>query len=337
MKTFFIFDGSSLLTSSYYATLPHEFAYFDNEQKKANDYMIRQAAPGYFINGVDRALSLFMQMVLTYQPSRIAVCFDKSREGTFRRKLYPLYKAQRGEKPESLKKQFPITENILLYMGVPIFLSDEYEADDFAGSLAKKYAAEDMKVVLITRDRDYLQLIDENVSVWLGIPSAKAKEEWEAISGKQAVMPETYYLFNTEVFKKHYGLIPKQIIDLKALSGDTSDNIPGVAGIGEKTAIPLLQLFGDTETVFQKLESGSLKDDELKTYLGLKKGIIKRLSAPDAKDKAFLSKKLATIKTDISIPYDGSFFTADVDKMRQALMQLVEQFRLSETKEILVA
>ena len=212
--------------------------------------------------------NILVKLITEQKPDYIAVAFDHSRH-TFRTDIYKEYKATRKETPPDLSKQFPYIKEMLEKMKIKIFEQDGIEADDIIGTISKHSGQEN---ILLSGDRDLLQLVDENTTVWL---TKKGVTEIEKM--------------DTAAIKEKYGFAPNGIIDLKALMGDASDNIPGVAGVGEKTALSLLSKYGDLDGVYGHIEeiSGKLKE-KLETD----------------KDKAYISKELATIKTDCEIDFN---------------------------------
>lgn len=251
-KDILLIDGNSMLFRAYYATL------YSGARMSTKNGIATNAIYG-FVMMINKAIEKI-------DPSYIAVAWDSGKP-TFRHEMYDEYKGTRKELDPELKVQFPIAREFLDSYGIYRYEEDGIEADDIIGSLSKKYP--DMKVHILSSDNDLLQLIDDTTDVLLmkkGITDLKVMDE-------KALLEEK-------------GVSPKQIIDLKGLMGDSSDNIPGVAGIGPKTAVKLLEQYNTVEGVYQHI-------DELK-------GKMKEKLVND-KEKAFLSKTLATIKTDCTI------------------------------------
>lgn len=250
-KKFMIIDGSSLIFRAFYA--------------------IRHLTTkdGIFTNGVYGFLSMYYKAIDMYKPDHIAVVLDKSGP-TFRVEEYSDYKANRDKAPSELSSQFGILKDILQAMNVCYEEESGYEADDIAGTLSKKASKEGYEVLLVTGDRDYLQLIDENVNVILTVKGITQTKR-----------------FGIEEVKEKYGVTPIELIDAKGLMGDSSDNIPGVPGVGEKTALKLIKEYKSIEEVYENIENISGK--ALKNNL------------TENKDLAFLSKKLGTIFTEVPL------------------------------------
>ncbi|MCR5108440.1 MAG: DNA polymerase I [Lachnospiraceae bacterium] len=232
-------------------------------------------ADGFHTNAIYGFLNIMFKILDEENPDYLAIAFDL-KAPTFRHKLYPEYKGTRKGMPDELREQVPVLKELLRAMQITTVESEGYEADDILGTLAKKAEASGIEVSLVSGDRDLLQIATDKIKI--RIPKTKG--------GKTEV--EDYY--TADVIEK-YGLEPYQIIELKALMGDSSDNIPGVPKIGEKTATALIQEYGNIET--------------LKEHIGdiTKKSIKETLS--EHFDMAELSKTLATINIDA--PVDTSF------------------------------
>ena len=246
---FLIIDGSSLIHRAFFALPP-----LTNRK-------------GQHTGAVYGFLRMFHKLLQDVQPRWVAAAFDKSRK-TFRTKLFADYKGQRKPTPPELKEQFPLCMEVLESMGIPALELDDYEADDIIGTFAKK-ADPSVEVYIVTGDRDELQLIDDRTRVMYtkkGISDIK--------------------LYDKETFAEDYeGLVPLQLIDLKGLMGDTSDNIPGVPGVGPKTALKLIAEYGSVEKVLEHIPE--VKGKSLKEKL------------ENNKEQALLSKELATICTEV--------------------------------------
>lgn len=252
-----IIDGSSLLYRAFYALPP-------------------LSKNGVYTNAVFGFLRMLLSVYRTLNPEYMAVSFDKSRE-TFRTKMYSGYKATRKPAPDELVPQFALIKEVLRVMGVAVYEPEGYEGDDVIGTLSRRYE-ERLPVYIVTGDRDALQLSDEHVTVLL---------TRKGISQMDAMTPEA-------VMEK-YQITPSQVIDMKALMGDVSDNIPGVRGVGEKTALKLITRYKTLDGIYDHL-------DEIKGALH------KKLEAD--KEAAYLSYDLATIRRDIPLE-------STLDEMKQ--------------------
>ncbi|WP_455266788.1 DNA polymerase I [Phascolarctobacterium sp.] len=265
---FLVIDGSSLIHRAFFALPP---------------LMTKQ---GLHTGAVYGLCNMLLKLLGDLQPAYMAVAFDKSRK-TFRTELYADYKGQRKPTPSELSEQFPLAMKVLGTMGIPTLELDNYEADDIIGTFAV-HAPEDVEVIIVTGDRDELQLVDTRTKVYY---------TKRGISDIQ--------IFDEAEFTANYeGLVPKQLIELKGLMGDASDNIPGVPGVGPKTALKLIKEYGDVETVLENIDKVSGK--ALKAKLA------------DNKESALLSKKLATICTEAPV---------DTDIAKYALAPLREEAR----------
>ena len=252
MKKVILVDGNNLMFRSYYATL-YSGSMMTNSE-------------GFPTNALFGFVNMMNKIISEETPEYIMVAFDIGK--TFRHEKYDYYKGKRDETPEDLKKQFPVAKKILNAMGIKYFELAGYEADDIIGTFAKKVDEEaEFVATIVSSDKDLLQLISEDVDVKL----LKQKD---------------YIRMNREVFMNTYGLEPIKMIDLKSLMGDQSDNIPGVKGIGEKTAIKLLQTYSSLDGVYQNIENI--------------KGATKQKLITD-KDNAYMSYDIATIYREVPI------------------------------------
>ena len=224
-------------------------------------------------NAVYGFMSTLIKILKTYKPTHLVVCFDNKSD--YRKKLYSEYKADREQMKSDLKVQIPILKEMVKTMGIPIAELVGYEADDLIGMLSKWGESKGADVLIISPDKDMAQLVNENIKI-LSL-------------GKQKI-PDR--ILGPDEIKVQFELDPKYIVDLLALSGDLSDGIPGVKGVGEKTAIKLIKEFGHVEQIFENIDKvkGSLKD-KLK----------------DGKDVCLMSKQLATIITEMKLPYQSLF------------------------------
>lgn len=334
---FLIIDGSSMLSSSYYGNLPKQILFAKTEEERAKHYdKIMHAPDGTYTNGIFTMLRTVLKILKNQKPDHIAFVFDKTRN-TFRRELYADYKGTRGETPAPLKQQFILAEEMFQEMGFPVFFSDEYEADDFAGSIAEKFWQQDA-IVLMTKDADYLQLVSDerNVRAWMvQVSQEKADKLFAAyqVDKERTNLPDKVFEFTEAYIEGEYGLSSgNMVVDWKALAGDSSDNIPGVKGISDKSAVPLLNEYQTVEGLYEALEEeGTSIEDFWKESLGLRKGSYKKLTAPGAKEAALLSKQLATIRRDIPIAAELSDFKCCPD--RNGFLKIVERFGFQSLKD----
>ncbi len=255
MNKIILVDGNNLLFRSYYAT-----AYTGNIMKNSK---------GFPTNGLYGFINMMNKIIREENPNYILVAFDKGK--TFRHDKYDVYKAGRATMPDELKLQFPIAKEILGAMGIKYFEIDNYEADDIIGTMSRIVDEEDEFIAtIISSDKDLLQLISDEVTVKL-------------------IKSNDYIMMTKEKFKEIYKCDPIKMIDLKALMGDSSDNIPGVKGIGEKTAISLIEKFGSLKNLYDNINKVTGKTKE-KLLLD--------------KDNAFMSYDIATIYKEVPIPFE---------------------------------
>lgn len=251
---FLVIDGSSLIHRAFFALPP----------------LTTQS--GVHTGAVYGFCNMLLRLLADVQPKWLAVAFDKSRK-TFRTEMFADYKGQRKPTPSELSEQFPLARKVLEAMNIAVLELDNYEADDIIGTFAV-HAPQEADVIIVTGDRDELQLLSSRTSVYFtkrGISDLK--------------------IYTPEVFAEEYeGLEPKQLIDLKGLMGDTSDNIPGIPGVGPKTALKLIGEYGSVENVLANADKIS--------------GKALREKVQNNKDSALLSKKLATIFTDVPVDAD---------------------------------
>lgn len=248
MNKLVLIDGNSLINRAFYATPP------------------LSAKDGTPTNAVYAFVNMLVRIIGDIKPQYILVAFDR-KEPTFRHEMYADYKGTRKPMPEDLRPQIDLMKKVLDTMGISRYEQAGIEADDIIGSMAKRYKGD---TIIITGDKDSFQLVDETTSVYF---TRRGITETE--------------IYSNENFKEKTGIEPIQIIDLKSMMGDSSDNIPGIAGVGEKTALSLVEKYGSLENLYSHIDelSGKLKE-----------------KVENSKDIAFLSKTLATINVKLDIP-----------------------------------
>lgn len=252
-----ILDGNSVINRAYFGVKP------------------LTTREGLFTNAIYGFLNILERLEKEEQPEAVCVAFDLHGP-TFRHLKYDGYKATRHGMPEELAVQMPVMKAVLRAMNIPIYECQGWEADDVIGTVAKICSNNGWECVVATGDRDSLQLIDENVHIKLVITKAGQTNAT---------------LYTEEKFREEYGFEPKKLIDLKALMGDASDNIPGVAGVGPKTATELLQKFGSLDGVYANLQDSSIRP---KLREKLEKD----------RENAYLSYELATIVAEAPIDFE---------------------------------
>lgn len=251
MEKILIIDGSSLFFRAFYA-LP-----------------LLKTKKGIYTNALYGFIQMVENAIDRIKPNYVVVCFDMKGK-TFRSDIYNEYKGTRQKTPSELEQQFPIVREVLNLMNIKVLESPVYEADDIAGTISKMASEKGIESVLLTGDKDYYQLVGENTSVLL---TRKGITEMDLVT--------------VESLKNDYGISPTQFIELKALMGDSSDNIPGVPGIGEKTGLKLVTEFGTLENLYDNIDKITAKKQKEKLE--------------DNKALAFMSKKLGTIVRNVPV------------------------------------
>ena len=248
---------------------------------------------GQYTNAIYGFLTMLDKIKESSSPDGVAIAFDL-RAPTFRHKAYSGYKANRHGMPEELASQMPVLKDLLRTLGYKLVECEGFEADDILGTLAAKCDETGDKCVIATGDRDSLQLVSSNVSVRLAA-TKMGKPEAE--------------LYDTARIMEEYGVTPPQMIEIKALQGDTSDNIPGVAGIGKKGAGDLIQKYGSIDYIYENIDT-----------IELKPAMRKKLT--DGRDSAFMSKMLGTIRRDAPIDTDLSHYSVEPQSADEIIKKL---------------
>jgi 5'-3' exonuclease len=269
-------DGMALLFRGFYAT-------------SYNGYYMKTES-GVPTNAIYGFLKYFLDAIENFGPSHVICCWDMGSK-TFRTELYDQYKANRGEPPEELIPQFDLIKEVTEAFGIPNIGVRGFEADDCIGTLARKFS-QDIDVIILTGDQDILQLVDDRVSV--------------------AIMKKgqgNYAVYKPDVFFEEKGILPPQMVDLKGLMGDTSDNYPGVKGIGEKTALKLLQEYQTIDVLLENLE---------KLSNGIRSKIEENL------DMLHLSRKLAKIHCEapVTCHLEDSLWQMNRERVKQKFEEL---------------
>lgn len=248
-QTVYLIDGSSYIFRAYHAI------------------RILTNSEGFPTNAIYGFTNMLLKFIKDLEPKYIGIVFD-SKEDNFRNEMYPEYKANRAEPPDDLKPQFEEIFGLVKAFNIPMVLMDGYEADDVIGTLAKNFENKDLDVVIVTGDKDFTQIVNSSITL---LDTMKNK--------------------NTEIkdVVEKYGVQPDKIIEVFALTGDSIDNIPGVKGIGPKTASSLIQEYGSVENIYENLDKLKPRYKEL---------------LESSRDEALLSRQLVTIKSDIDIKVD---------------------------------
>ena len=287
MKKLLVIDGNSILNRAFYGI------------------RLLTNKDGLYTNAVYGMANIIERQIESVKPDYCVVAFDL-KAPTFRHKAYDGYKANRKGMPEELAVQLPYAKKCMEYMGCRVLSVEGYEADDILGTLSAMSAREGVRAYILTGDRDSLQLIDDNVNVLL----VKTKET---------------ICFDRALFNETYGVEPEQFVDVKALMGDTSDNIPGVAGIGEKTALKLISEFGSIDALYEQLEGAKMSASAKEKLLS-------------GKDSAYLSQMLARINCEapIGVSLDDCAYSGFMKKELYSLfvelefLALIKRFGLED-------
>ncbi|MCD6429164.1 hypothetical protein J7L09_00525 [bacterium] len=267
---------------------------------------------GKVVNAVYGFLLTLFRVLKDFKPDFIIATFDFPAP-TFRDKIYKEYKAQRPKAPDDLYQQIPEVKKILEAFGIKIFELKGFEADDLIGTITRlakrKQIYPEIETIIVTGDLDTLQLIDPQTKVF-----ALRKGIKDAV------------LYDREKVKERYDLEPEQLVDFKALRGDPSDNIPGVPGIGEKTAISLIQKFGSLENLYQALDKETPRSKEISEKIKEK--------LKQYKEQAFFSKKLAEIRRNVPIDFRLKDCRLEIDDLNRAKKALESFEFLSLVKRL---
>ena len=299
MGKFVLVDGNSIMNRAFYGIMGSK---------------ILTTKDGKYTNAVYGFLAILFKLLDDIQPQYMAVAFDL-KAPTARHKMYEGYKANRHGMPDELAEQMPIIKEVLRAMNIDIIEMEGYEADDILGTLSCYGEAKNLDVTILSGDRDTFQLATDKVTI--RIPHTK---------GGKTETDE----YNREKIIEKYGLEPKQLIEVKGLQGDTSDNIPGVPGVGEKTALKLVQKYGSIENLYKKIEEGQ---DDLKGK--------QREKIVENKELAELSRTLGTINTKVPIKDDLTDLKVeewDKEKVLELFKNLnfnryIDRFNLRENGE----
>ena len=276
MKKLILIDGNALIHRAYHAIPP------------------LKTEKGQLVNAVYGFISILFRVIQELEPDYLTVTFDLAGP-TFRNLEYKEYKAKRIKQPQEFYDQIPLIKEFVKTLEIPIYEKKGFEADDIIGTIVEKTKDKKIKKIIITSDLDALQLVSKQTEIY---------------TLKKGINDTAIY--DLSVIKKRYGLIPKQIISFKGLKGDPSDNIPGVPGIGEKTALQLIKEFGNLENLYKKLINSSLNQKLQSRLL-------------EYKEQAFFSQYLVTIKRDVPINFKltecnwGKFNRKKTNKLLETL------------------
>jgi len=303
-KTLVIFDGHALIYRAYHA--------FPGLTK----------TDGTLVNAVYGFARILLTSLRDFEPECVAVAFDHP-DKTQRHQEYEEYKANREEMPDDLKPQIEIVESFVQAMNIPLFKVSGFEADDIIGTITAQVEEEqpDYKSIVITGDKDLLQLATDETHIFIPKRGKYGKD----------------LIYSPELVHKKLGVRPDQVTEYKALMGDSSDNIPGVKGVGKKTGLRLLQTYGSLDAIFEvidKLASGEITVEQLPEdqQAVLKPSVVKNLTRD--KEQCYLSLKLATINREAPISFAfGDCKINDYDK--QQVVDLLDSLQFESLKKLL--
>lgn len=274
MNRLVLLDGHAIIHRAYHALPP------------------LTSSSGQLVNAVYGFVSMLLRVVDKLKPTYLAVCFDLPGP-TFRHEAYIAYQAKRPIMEKDLSDQIELVHEVVEAAGIPIYTAPGFEADDVIGTLAEqakiKFKSKITEVVIVTGDRDILQLVSGPTS--LKLRGASKVKVYMTIRGLTEAR-----MFDEKEVEEYMGIKPSQIVDYKALIGDSSDNYPGVPGVGPKTAIGLLKEYGSLDILYQKMESRKWKIE------GIALRVAQKLQ--EGKEAAILSQKLAEIRTDAPVELD---------------------------------
>lgn len=346
MPKLLIIDGSSMLSTSYYGNLPKSILFAKTDEEKEKHYTeILHTSDGKYTNALLTMLRTLIGIYKKVKPEYIAFTFDMSRN-TFRRTELgaDFYKANRKETARPLKEQFVQMEELLNAIGCPVFMSPDYEADDYAASLVEKFQGPDLQTYVLTKDHDYFQLVSPYTRMWRVVTKDKLEVLKDAynLCGKDVydVLPANVFEYTPEIVYSEEGVYPEQIPALLAITGDPGDGIPGCKGVSSAAA-PLVAEYKTLDAIYEAIEDceGITKNEkELNAFwkesLGISRSPMKALKAN--KEMVYLSEKLATMKKDIVIQEDLNDLrlNIDIDELIRQLKKYEMHSLVSEIEKL---
>ena len=340
MPKFLIIDGSSMLSTSYYGNLPKSVLFAKTEEEKEKHYPeILHTSDGKYTNAMFTMLRTLLAVYKKVKPEYVAFTFDMTRD-TFRRTQLgaDFYKANRKETAQPLKEQFVQMEEFLAAIGCPVFMSTDYEADDYAASLVEKFEGPELQTYVMTKDHDYFQLVSDYTRMWRVVTKDKleALKDAYGLYGKDAyeALPPNVFEYTPEIVHSEEGVYPKQIPVLLAITGDPGDGIPGCKGVSSAAA-PLVEEYHTLDEIYRAIEDCegvAKKEKELNTFwkenLGIGRSPLKALKTN--KEMVYLSEQLAAMKRDIAIEESLEDMRLSID-----LSELKKQLKRYEMNSIL--
>ena len=331
MPKLLIIDGSSMLSTSYYGNLPKSILFAKTEEEKEKHYgQILHTSDGKYTNAMFTMLRTLLGIYKKVKPEYVAFVFDKTRD-TFRRTELgaDFYKANRKETAKPLKEQFVQMEEFLQEIGCAVFMSDDYEADDYAASLVEKFERPELQTYVLTKDHDYYQVVSKYTRMWRVVNKDKLEQLKEAYglfgSDVYESLPANVFEYTPEIVYAEEGVYPQQIPVLLAITGDPGDGIPGCKGVSSAAA-PLVDEYKSLDEIYAAIndcEGVAKKEKELNTFwkesLGIGRSPLKALKTN--REMVYLSEKLASMKRDIDIccGLENLKLRVDVEKLKEEL------------------
>ena len=316
-----------MLSTSYYGNLPKSILFAKTEEEKEKYYeQILHTSDGKYTNAMFTMLRTLLGIYKKVKPEYVAFVFDKTRD-TFRRTELgaDFYKANRKETAKPLKEQFIQMEEFLQEIGCAVFMSDDYEADDYAASLVEKFEGPDLQTYVLTKDHDYFQVVSEYTRMWRVVNKDKLeqlKKDYGFFgSDVYESLPANVFEYTPEIVYAEEGVYPQQIPVLLAITGDPGDGIPGCKGVS--SAADEYKSLDEIYAAIDDCEGVAKKEKELngfwKEYLGIGRSPLKALKTN--REMVYLSEKLATMKRDIEIScgIEDLKLRVDIEKLKEEL------------------
>jgi DNA polymerase-1 len=307
----YLIDAYALIYRSYFAFLTRPLRNSQGQNVSAL-FGFSRTLIGLLDEGAPGAGADGLILEEPQRPRRLAAAFD-SPTPTFRHKQYPAYKATRQKAPEDLHAQVPLVEEALRALGVPVLRAAGYEADDIIATLAQKCRAEGRPCYILSSDKDLLQLVGKGTYALRPLKSSKGEEPGESHTVREGI---PYELIGPAEVKAEWGVAPEKVLDLLSLTGDTSDNVPGVKGVGEKTAVKLMARYGSLDEIF-------------KNIAGIEGAVGKKLA--EGRESAYLAKSLITLNYEAPLDITGidELSVENLDRSAGAAVLLREGIRQS--------
>lgn len=353
MNRLLVIDGACLFNRFYSAAEPFEVRQEkDIDKKNELCHKLMKQKAGHYMEVLDGVVSQVLYIKEHFLADYLVVVFDKNSQTTFRKRYYAGYKAKRPPKTEAFKDQMLLFKDILDHIGVKTLWSDIYEADDLAGSIINRFKYEVDSTLFVTADHDWMQLIDDDANV-IGLyymqDELKAEAKRKSLGQICALnvpfanptpMMKSQVAYNRKAVLVEEGIYPAMIPDIKALAGDSSDNIPGVKGIGNGTASKLLRCFQNIESIYNAIDT--LADDEdlaelentLKMY-DIPASVLKKLVA--GRQYAFACKYLTTIVTTIPLNLELKDLTVRIKENTANVKAAISFFELPSLEQFVAA